>query len=256
MGELAEIIPFRYERMKLDVRTVLIDGEPWFVAKDVCKVLELADVSKAVGRLDEDEKGTNSILTPGGVQEMLCVSESGLYSLVLGSRKEEAREFKRWVTHEVLPSIRKTGAYHIEERQLPTNFLEALKALVAVEEERLQLAAQVEEMQPKADGYDLLLSANNAQTMMAVAKAFKTGRNKLFAFLRDQKILMSNNLPYQEFLDRGYFIVREVSTLRGAFGVKNVPQTLVTARGLEFIRTRLEKPNSIARVSFDGKISS
>lgn len=93
------------------VRIVMQKAEPWFVAKDVCAVLEVGDVSSALRRLDEDEKGTDTILTPGGQQEMSIVSEAGLYSLILRSRKPEAREFKRWITHEVLPSIRKTGSY-------------------------------------------------------------------------------------------------------------------------------------------------
>ena len=93
------------------VRVVDVKGEPWFVAKDVCTCLDLPDTSKAIERLDDDEKGTNSILTLGGKQAMSIVSESGLYSLALTSRKPEAKTFKRWITHEVLPSIRKTGSY-------------------------------------------------------------------------------------------------------------------------------------------------
>lgn len=86
-------------------------GEVYFIASDVCNVLELSDTSKAVNRLDDDEKGTTSILTPGGKQNVLIVNEYGLYSLVLTSRKEEAKAFKRWIIHEVLPEIRKTGGY-------------------------------------------------------------------------------------------------------------------------------------------------
>lgn len=93
------------------VRVVECEGEPWFVAKDVCECLELTDVSKTISLLDDDEKGTNSIRTPGGEQQMLVVSEPGLYSLILRSRKPEAKAFKRWVTHDILPAIRKTGGY-------------------------------------------------------------------------------------------------------------------------------------------------
>lgn len=89
--------------------------DPWFVAKDVCECLELTDVSKTISLLDDDEKGTNSIRTPGGEQQMLVISEPGLYSLILRSRKPEAKAFKRWVTHEVIPSIRKHGLYATEE---------------------------------------------------------------------------------------------------------------------------------------------
>lgn len=95
------------------VRVIMKGNEPWFVANDACRILELGDTSKAVSRLDDDEKGTNSIPTPGGVQNMLTINEPGLYSLVLGSRKPEAKEFKRWLTHEVIPAIRKTGSYEL-----------------------------------------------------------------------------------------------------------------------------------------------
>jgi len=94
-----------------NVRSILIDGEPWFIAADVCQILGLGDTSKAVSRLDVDEKGTNSIRTLGGEQEVLIINEPGLYSLLLTSRKDEAKLFKRWVTHEVLPAIRKQGFY-------------------------------------------------------------------------------------------------------------------------------------------------
>lgn len=97
-----------------NVRITMIDGNPWFVAKDVCDCLEIGDVSKTVSYLDEDEKGTTTNRTLGGDQRMLTINESGLYSLILRSRKPEAKAFKRWITHEVLPSIRKTGG--IRER--------------------------------------------------------------------------------------------------------------------------------------------
>lgn len=86
-------------------------GNPWFVAKDVCDALDLSDVSMTIRSLDADEKGTNTICTPGGKQAMATVNEFGLYSLILKSRKEEAKKFKRWITHEVIPAIRKTGQY-------------------------------------------------------------------------------------------------------------------------------------------------
>lgn len=101
------------------VRVVMIDGEMWWVARDVCSCLDLDDVSKAVERLAEDEKGTNSIRTPGGEQVALVISEAGLYRLIFTSRKAEAETFRRWVTHEVLPSIRKTGGYGVQPAAAP-----------------------------------------------------------------------------------------------------------------------------------------
>lgn len=103
------LIPFEYNQQQ--VRVVVIDGNPWFVAKDVCDVLDIGNSRQAVDRLDEDEKGVTSVDTLGGSQAVTVVSEPGLYSLVMTSRKPEARLFRRWVTHEVVPAIRKTGAY-------------------------------------------------------------------------------------------------------------------------------------------------
>lgn len=100
---------FNYQGQQ--VRTVVKDGEPWFVAKDVCTILDISDTRRAVERLDEDERSltplTDSI---GRSQPVYIVNEPGLYSLILGSRKPEAKQFKRWITHEVIPSIRKTGS--------------------------------------------------------------------------------------------------------------------------------------------------
>lgn len=129
------------------VRVIERDGDPWFVAKDVCDALGLSDTSKACERLDYDEKGTNTIRTLGGMQEMTIVSEPGLYSLVLRSNKPEAKAFKRWITHDVIPSIRKTGAYQIA----PKDYASALRALAAeVEQKELALAQRDEAIRTKA----------------------------------------------------------------------------------------------------------
>lgn len=97
------------------VRTVIKEGEPWFVAKDVCSVLELTNNREAISRLDEDEKGIDSIQTNGGQQKLTIINESGLYSIILTSRKPEAKAFKKWVTSEVLPSIRKRGMFSLSD---------------------------------------------------------------------------------------------------------------------------------------------
>ncbi|MBQ9212305.1 MAG: Bro-N domain-containing protein [Clostridia bacterium] len=117
------------------VRSVLIEDEPWFVAADVCRALDISNSRQALARLDEDEKGVISTDTPGGEQKMAFVNEPGLYSLVMGSRKPEARDFKRWITHEVIPSIRKTGAYAVALS--PAEQLVAQAQLLVEQEKRL-----------------------------------------------------------------------------------------------------------------------
>ena len=250
MGELSNTMAFNYN--DLNVRVIMANNEPWFVATDVCNALEIKDTSRAVNGnksrgdsgLDDDEKGTYIVRTPGGDQSLLCVNEPGLYSLIMKSRKPEAKEFKRWVTHDVLPQIRKTGQYTLDNK-LPQTYIEALEALVQAEKSKLLLQQNVEEMQPKAEAYNVLLSGKNAQTMSQVAKSCGTGRNRLFKLLRDRGILMKNNLPYQEYIERGYFKVREVTTIRKDKTV-NVTQTLVTARGIDIIRGILDTTLTIS----------
>lgn len=139
------------------VRVVTRDNEPWFVAKDVCDCLELGNSRQALERLDEDEKGVISTDTPGGTQNMSIISEPGLYSLVLSSRKPEAKEFKRWVTHEVLPSIRKNGGYMLmrpnetEEEFFARAVLLAQQTLARMEAEKRSLSAKVENLEVELD---------------------------------------------------------------------------------------------------------
>ncbi|MEK8121589.1 Bro-N domain-containing protein [Methylocystis sp. IM4] len=117
-------LPIEFSFENHTVRSVEKDNEIWFVADDVCRVLEHTDTSKAVSRLDEDEKAATKVRTPGGEQSMLIISQSGLYGLILTSRKPQAKRFKRWVTHEVLPSLHKTGRYEVGQeagRQEPAD---------------------------------------------------------------------------------------------------------------------------------------
>ncbi|MGF1674789.1 MAG: Bro-N domain-containing protein [Rivularia sp. (in: cyanobacteria)] len=114
---MSNLSVFQFEANQ--VRVVDVNGEPWFVAKDVCDVLEIKNVSDALSRLREKDRGVVSTDTPSGVQQMNIISEFGLYELVLGSRKQEAKQFKYWICDEVLPSIRKTGSYSIPQVQQP-----------------------------------------------------------------------------------------------------------------------------------------
>lgn len=201
------------------VRAMVIDGNPWFVAADVCKALEIGDTHKAVGRLDEDEKGRNSIPTLGGIQDLLIVSESGLYSLVLGSRKPEAKAFKRWVTHEVIPSIRKYGMYATDEtldkliadpRYAAKLFTELAnerdknKALQATVETQ---AKKIEADKPKVRYYDIILQCEELLTPTQIAKDYGMSAIKFNRLLNEMHIQFRQGkkwILYQKYADLGW----------------------------------------------------
>ena len=168
-----------------EVRTVEIEGAPWFVAVDVCRALEVKNGRDAIARLDEDEKNT-VVLTDGtpGNPNMTIINEAGLYALVLSSRKPEAKAFKRWITHEVLPAIRQHGAYMTEatlERalaepdfliSLATKLKEEREARAKLELDKTVLTQQVAELQPKASYYDLVLQCPGLLSMTEIAKDY------------------------------------------------------------------------------------
>jgi prophage antirepressor-like protein len=170
------------------VRIVEINGEPFFVAKDACDVLDMSDVSMTLKRLDEDEKGTSLICTPGGTQRMAVVNEPGLYSLILGSRKPEAKAFKRWVTHEVIPAIRKTGAYSIPKvsqaelmHMMTTELVRQEKALVEVKTEVKEVRSEVTDL--KIDINDEVNSLHSRIDLVDNLSIQKDNRQKLVAMI-------------------------------------------------------------------------
>lgn len=225
-----------------EVRTIEIDGEPWFVASDVCRALEIGNSSQALTRLDDDEKTTTLISNESaatGKSFMSFVNEPGLYTLVLGSRKAEAKAFKRWITHDVIPQIRKTGSYN-----MPQTYAEALRALADKAEEAERLAIENKELQPKAEFFDAVTDSKDAIPMADVAKVLDNwdrGRNKLFEFLRDKKILMADNKPYQRYIDAGYFRVIEQKYDKG-YGETGINiKTLVFQKGVDYIRKLLKE---------------
>lgn len=140
----------KFEFQSHEVRTVIIDGEPWFVAKDVCEILEIANARDAVAALDNDEKdGVGITDAIGREQKTTVVSESGLYALIFKSRKPQAKAFRKWVTSEVLPQIRKTGKYEVQKT--PQTYIEALEALVIAEKEKQKLIENNTELEIKLD---------------------------------------------------------------------------------------------------------
>ena len=201
-------ITFQYESLK--VRTITFGNEPWFVAKDVCAILGLSDVSMSLSRLDPDEKGTSSIGTPGGTQQLSTINESGLYSLILTSRKPEAKAFKKWITSEVLPSIRRTGSYSLTKDftggfTIPKSYSEALR-LAADQADTIEL------LKPKAMFYDTAMNATDwidMQDVSAIIAKKGFGRNNLIRFLTEKFVFINSLTPYRNQIELGRFKVVE-----------------------------------------------
>jgi anti-repressor protein len=170
-----------------EVRTILINNEPWWIAKDICDILELTDVSMSLNRLEDDEKLIQKLFVSGQNRDIAVINESGLYSLILRSNKPDAKIFKKWITSEVLPSIRKTGQYNISNPQalIATALIEAAKLL--------------EEQRPKVEIYDTFMSNKSSQKIGDVAKLFGIKPNTLHQMLRDSKIMQENYTPYAQY---------------------------------------------------------
>lgn len=183
-----------------EVRTEVIDGEPWFVAADVARILEYRMASDMTRRLDPEDRGTRSVRTPSGEQEMTVISEPGLYVAVIGSQMAGAREFKRWVTHEVLPAIRKTGHYGVPALDLNAIDPRTLALAILEESDRANAAeSKVLELAPKAEAFEKFLEADGALSIGAVANMFKVGRQTLFDWLRAAKVIQADRRPYQDY---------------------------------------------------------
>ena len=241
-----ELQVFNYNGNK--VRTIQKDGEPWWVLKDVCEVLGLSSPHKVFDRLDEDEKGRNQIPTPGGEQEMTVVNESGLYNVILRSDKPEAKPFRKWVTSEVLPSIRKHGAYMTPEtlEQAILNPDMMIKLCTALKDEQdknkaLQavnssLTVDNQIMKPKADYFDELVDRNLLTNFRETAKQLQVKEKEFIRFLLEKKFIYRDKRgkiqPYAD-KNNGLFEVKEFSNEKTGFAST---QTLITPKGRETFR--------------------
>ncbi|MCP4101732.1 MAG: phage antirepressor [Lentisphaerae bacterium] len=176
-----------------NVRVINRDEEPWFVAKDVCEVLGISKYRDAIMKLDDDERGSVKVDTLGGVQTTTTINESGLYSLILRSRKPNAKKFKRWVTGEVLPSIRKHGAYARPDtiENMLTDPDSMIKVLTALKQER----KEKEKLIPKAVHSDSLCDSESLFTTTQIAKRLGTGAQSLNKFLIYKGILRQDKMP-------------------------------------------------------------
>lgn len=246
-----EIQIFNFENNQ--VRTLNIDGQPYFVGKDVADVLGYSNTRDALNRHVEFEDKKDGVVihdSIGRQQTPTFINESGLYSLILSSKMPNAKKFKRWVTSEVLPTIRKHGAYmteqKIEEALLnPDTLITLAKQLKAEKEQRLLAQKQVEEMTPKAVFHDSVANAENTMLVRDVAHFLRQngvdiGGTRFFVWLRLNGFLTKNNQPTQLSLERGYFQVKEtvVHTNHG-FQTKTTPK--ITGRGQTFFLKKMLK---------------
>lgn len=220
-----------------EVRTIEIENKPYFVANDVARALGYASPKDAVTRHCKGALN-HRYLTNGGEQEIKVIPEGDIYRLIIRSNLPSAERFESWVFDEVLPAIRQTGGY-----QIPQTYAEALRQLADKAEQAEKLALENKELKPKAEFFDAVTDSKEALPIGDVAKVLDMGigRNKLFQFLRAEKILASDNRPYQEFIDRGYFRVVEQKYDKGYGEVGINIKTLVFQKGVDFIRRRLSK---------------
>ncbi len=228
------------------IRVLEKDGEPWFVAADVCRALEIGNPTDTIKRLDEDEKARLNLGLSGG--DTNIVNEPGLYALVLGSRKPEAKAFKRWITHEVIPSIRRHGAYMtpetLEAAIMNPDYL--LKVVVALKDEKdkrkaleaanASLTVDLEIARPKAEYFDHLVDRNLLTGLRETAKELGTKEKVFVRFLLDRKYLYRDKkgrlLPYAQYVD-DLFTVKECINEKTQWAGT---QTMVTPKGRETFR--------------------
>lgn len=225
-----------------EVRTIAKDGEPWFVANDICKVLGHTNSRVAVASLDEDEKGVSKVYTLGGEQQMTVVNEAGMYQLVIRSNLPAAKAFKRWITHEVIPTIRRHGAYATEmtiESIIadPESGIKLLQALKAEQERRKEAEAIAEAQRPKALFADAVAASDNSILVGELAKILRqngveTGQNRLFRWMRDNGYIMRYaNTPTQYSMERGLMEVKERAINNPDGSVRITQTTKVTGKG-------------------------
>lgn len=235
-----------------EIRTVTKNNEPWFIATDVCSALDISNTSQALTRLDDDEKNT-IILNEGiGNPNKSIVSEYGLYNLILASRKKEAKKFKRWITHEVIPTIRKHGAYMtsevIEKTLSDPDYLIRLATNLKEEKAKRALAeAQIEKDKPKVLFADTVSASNKSCLVGELAKLIsqeairrgeinkKIGQNNLFAWMRSNGYLCKSgerkNQPLQQYVEQGLFELKKGSYVDSNGSNITTTTTKVTGKG-------------------------
>ena len=292
-GNLQDVRVFDVPGEDAKLRVAMIDGDPWFVAADVAAMLGYRDAANAVRLLKDREKGTHRVSTVRGLQEVVIISEPGFYRLVMRSNRPEADAFQTWVTGEVLPQIRKTGAYTVSReltrKELAKLVIEAEEARERIEAENIDLRKEViqlsgerrsiaeanfrareelarvqvdhrsavemygrtrqalgqtetalAEAKPKVEGFDLFVNTDGTKPVGVVAQELGLGQNRLFEFLRAERVLISTpgdrfNTPYQAHIETGRFVVKQGLRDSTSDGTKPTYSARVTPKGEEFI---------------------
>lgn len=221
------------------VRTITKDNEPMFCLTDVCKALDITHVTDVKNRLKQDGVGTSEVIDNlGRKQNATFINEANLYKVIFQSRKPSAERFTDWVTSEVLPSIRKYGTYC-----LPRTYKEALAQLLIEVDKNEKLELENKEMKPKAEFFDTVADSKTAISMNEVAKVLNIkgyGRNNLFEFLRENKVLDRWNVPYQRYVDNGWFRVIEQHYQKNGEPIVTT-KTLVYQKGVDGIRKMINQ---------------
>jgi prophage antirepressor-like protein len=244
------------------IRTIVKDGETWLVAKDVAEALGYAwNGAARIAHVPEEWRGVTSVVTlRGDAQDMAVLSEQGLYFFLGRSDKPAALPFQKWIAGEVLPAIRKTGAYAVPlvprpelyqvaglELAVPRTYTEALRTMATLADHAEAQAGQIQTLKPKAAFHDAVALSGDARSIAEVAKVLGTGQNRLFRWLREAGILLpGSNLPYQAYLDAGHFRVIE-QTYEGNSGPHVSPKTLVTGKGFTWLQKRWAARNEVPR---------
>lgn len=220
-----------------NIRTVNIDGEPWFVGKDVANALGYTNPQKAVrDHISVEDRGVNEMDTPSGKQNLTIINESGLYALIFGSKLESAQRFKHWVTSDVLPTIRKTGGYQTVPQGKELLALAVLEAQKTIEAQN----HKIREMQPKAIFADAVSASETSILVGDLAKlicqnGYQIGQKRLFEWLRQNGYLMkcgsSRNMPTQRYLEQGLFEVKESNVQNPDGSIRITRTTKITGRG-------------------------
>lgn len=257
---MSTIMPLIFPETQKQVRVVLIDGDPWWVTSDVCRVLEIKNPSQALTGLDDDEKGLTTTETPGGSQRLSIINESGLYSMILRSRKAEARAFKRWVTHEVIPSIRRTGAYsNIRPAfKVPETFVQALevalfqakeleeseKALKVANDLQVISDAKIADLTPMAEAAEEYFASDRVLLVREAAKLLGIKEKGLRILLMEKGHLFRRTNAYRDVyydasskaVERGWLVPKEYRWTDGK-GRAHITYTVyVTPEGVEMVR--------------------